>query len=60
VINRDEIEKIFEETAQGDFAARWMLEWQTGMPHLHRMRRTGAASQMEKVGREWRKLFGEG
>jgi ketol-acid reductoisomerase len=60
VINRQEIEKIFEETSQGDFASRWMAEWQLGMFHLHRMRRTGAATVMEKVGREWRKLFGGG
>ena len=37
VINREEIEKIFEETASGDFAARWMTEWQLGhvppVPH---------------------------
>jgi len=60
VINRSEIEKVFEETTQGDFAARWMTEWQLGMFHLHRLRRTGAKSQMEKVGHEWRKLFGGG
>jgi len=60
VINRNEIEKIFKETTQGDFAARWMNEWQIGMVHLHRMRRAGQASLMEKVGREWRKLFGGG
>jgi ketol-acid reductoisomerase len=58
VIDREEIEKVFEETTRGDFAARWVAEWQTGMIHLHRMRRTGQASVMEKVGREWRKLFG--
>jgi ketol-acid reductoisomerase len=60
VINRAEIEKVFEETARGDFAARWMTEWQLGMFHLYRMRRTGAKSLMEQVGREWRKLFGGG
>ncbi len=60
VINREAIEKIFEETARGDFAARWMTEWQLGMFHLYRMRRTGAKSQMEQVGREWRELFGGG
>jgi ketol-acid reductoisomerase len=60
VIDRKEIEKIFDETAQGDFAAHWMTEWQLGMFHLHRMRRTGAKSIMEKVGQEWRKLFGGG
>ncbi|MCL4395973.1 MAG: ketol-acid reductoisomerase [Chloroflexi bacterium] len=60
VINRQEIEKVFEETIQGDFAARWMTEWQLGMFHLHRMRRTGANSLMERIGREWHKLFGGG
>lgn len=60
VINPDEIRKIFAETSQGDFAARWMQEWQTGMVRLHRMRRTGQDSLMEKVGREWRSLFGKG
>jgi len=60
VINRDEIEKVFQETARGDFAACWMTEWQLGMFHLHRMRRTEAKSVMEKVGREWRGLFGGG
>ena len=60
VINHEEIKKIFQETIQGDFAARWMTEWQLGMFHLHRMRRTGAKSLMERVGNEWRKLFGQG
>lgn len=58
VINCDEVEKILEETEQGDFAARWMEEWKLGMPHLYRMRRTQAKSTMEIVGQEWRKLFG--
>ncbi len=60
VVNYDEIRKIFEETERGEFAARWMEEWQLGMPRLHRMRRTGAASKMEETGYEWRDLFGEG
>lgn len=59
VINREAIRSIFLETSQGDFAARWMAEWETGMVHLHRMRRTGQDSLMEKVGREWRSLFGK-
>lgn len=58
VINRDEIEKILNETEQGDFAARWMQEWQLGMPHLYRMRRTRAKSVMEIEGNQWRELFG--
>lgn len=60
VIDDQEIEKIYEETARGEFAARWMQEWQLGMPHLHRMRRTGNQSAMEQTGREWRRLFGGG
>jgi ketol-acid reductoisomerase len=60
VVNYDEIQKIFEETERGEFAARWMEEWQLGMPRLHRMRRTGTASKMEETGYEWRDLFGEG
>lgn len=60
VVNYDEIQKIFEETERGEFAARWMEEFRLGMPRLHRMRRTGAQSKMEETGREWRELFGEG
>jgi ketol-acid reductoisomerase len=60
VVNYDEVKKIFQETERGEFAARWMEEWRLGMPRLHRLRRTGANSTMEKVGQEWRKLFGEG
>ncbi len=60
VINYDEIQKVFEETERGEFAARWMQEWQLGMPRLHRMRRTGAASKMEETGHKWRDQFGEG
>ncbi len=60
VIDREEIDKIWEETVQGDFAARWMTEWQLGMFHLHRLRRTWKKSEMEIVGRRMAKLFGEG
>jgi ketol-acid reductoisomerase len=60
VINRDEIEKVFAQTARGEFAADWMTEWQRGMMRLHRMRRTGAASEMEQVGTKWRAMFSEG
>jgi ketol-acid reductoisomerase len=60
VINYEGIQQVFEETERGEFAARWMQEWQLGMPRLHRMRRTGAASKMEETGRQWRELFGEG
>lgn len=60
VIDRDEIERVFDETSRGEFASNWVTEWQRGMTHLHRMRRTGASSPMEQTGREWRALFGGG
>jgi ketol-acid reductoisomerase len=60
VINQAEVDQILAETEQGDFAARWMAEWNLGLPHLYRMRRTESNSTMEKVGRKWRELFGGG
>ncbi len=60
VIDRNEIEAVFAETSRGEFAANWMSEWQRGMMRLHRLRRIGAASDMERVGAEWRALFGQG
>jgi ketol-acid reductoisomerase len=59
VINRVEIEKIFDETEKGIFARDWMQEWALGMPQLHRLRRTAAESEMEKTGATWRKEFGK-
>ncbi|ADK14595.1 MULTISPECIES: ketol-acid reductoisomerase [Clostridium] len=57
VINYDEIEKIFRETEKGEFAKRWLLEFQCGMPTLNRLRRTHKNSNMEVVGKEWREKF---
>ena len=59
VINEPEIRKIFAETERGEFAKEWMNEFALGMPTLHRMRRTGAESKMEKTGNEWREKFGK-
>lgn len=57
VINYDEVQKIFDETEKGIFARNWLLEYDHGMPILHRMRRTWAESDMEKTGEEFRKQF---
>ncbi|HYE59227.1 MAG TPA: ketol-acid reductoisomerase, partial [Rhodothermales bacterium] len=59
VVNEDEMRRIFEETERGEFARDWMQEWALGMPTLHRMRRTGQASDMEQTGNRWRKEFGK-
>ena len=59
VINEAEIRKIFAETERGEFAREWMNEFALGMPVLHRMRRTGVNSVMEKTGVAWREQFGK-
>ena len=59
VVNEEEMRAIFDETARGEFARDWMQEWALGMPVLHRMRRTGRASEMERTGRRWREEFGK-
>ena len=58
VINKKEIQKVFEETERGDFAKKWMVEFDYGMPTINRLRRKHKNSDMELVGREWRKKFG--
>lgn len=59
VIDEEEVRRIFSETEKGQFARDWMQEWSLGMPMLHRLRRSGAESEMEKTGHEWRKEFGK-
>lgn len=58
VVNEEAMREIFAETSRGEFARDWMQEWALGMPVLHRMRRTGQDSVMEKTGRTWREEFG--
>lgn len=57
VVNFDEIKKVLEETEKGIFAKNWLIEFNHGMPTLHRMRRTWAESDMEKTGKKWREQF---
>jgi ketol-acid reductoisomerase len=58
VVNAEAVREIFRETERGEFARDWMQEWALGMPTLHRLRRTAAASEMEETGRRWREEFG--
>lgn len=58
VVNEEAIREIFRETERGEFARDWMQEWSLGMPMLHRLRRTAAASEMEQTGEVWRQEFG--
>ncbi len=59
VVNEAAIREIFAETEKGIFARDWMQEWALGMPMVHRLRRTAAQSEMEKVGEAWRRDFGK-
>ncbi len=59
VVDEAEMRRIFAETERGEFARDWMQEWSLGMPTLHRLRRSGAESDMEKTGRQWRGDFGQ-
>ncbi|HEY6563370.1 MAG TPA: hypothetical protein VIY86_02640, partial [Pirellulaceae bacterium] len=59
VVNERAVRKIFAETEQGIFARDWMQEFALGMPRLHRLRRSAAASSMETTGRAWRDQFGK-
>ena len=59
MIDEAEMRNIFEETERGEFARDWMQEFALGMPTLHRMRRTGQNSHMEKTGQQWREQFGK-
>ena len=58
VIDEAEIKRVFAETEAGVFARDWMQEWALGMPQLHRLRRTGRESTMERTGTQWRNEFG--
>jgi ketol-acid reductoisomerase len=57
VVNIDEIQKIYHETAQGLFAKEWQLEYMAGMPVISRMRRTEKESLMERCGEQARKVI---
>jgi ketol-acid reductoisomerase len=59
VVDEAAIREIFCETERGEFARDWMQEWSLGMPTLHRLRRTAAASAMEQTGHAWRQEFGK-
>ena len=58
VINRNEIRQILRETQDGLFAKDWLVEFQAGMPLLHRLARAGSDSEIEKTGKQLRELLG--
>jgi ketol-acid reductoisomerase len=54
---RKEMKKVLSEIQDGTFAKNWLLENQVGRPNFNANRRLAAESQIEKVGKELRKMM---
>ncbi len=54
---KKEMKKILEEIQDGTFARNWITENKVGRPHFLATRRIKAEHQMEKVGKELRKMY---
>ena len=52
-----EMKKVLEEIQDGSFARDWILENKVGRPHFLATRRIESEHQMEKVGKELRKMM---
>ena len=57
---KENMRKAAERVISGEFAQEWLEEYRRGMPNLRRMIEEVSEHQIEKVGREMRKMiFGE-
>ncbi len=54
---RKEMKKVLQEIQDGTFARNWILENQANRPNLNARRRMEKEHQVEKVGRELRKMM---
>ena len=54
---RKEMKKILNETQNGTFARNWILENQANRPIFNARRRIEQQHQIEKVGKELRKMM---
>ena len=54
---RKSMEALLNDIKSGAFAKEWMEEYRRGMPILARERKQGPESQLEKVGRDVRRMF---
>jgi ketol-acid reductoisomerase len=55
--SRKNMKKILEDIQSGRFAREWILENKAGQPSFQAMRKSGKEQQLEKVGRELRKMM---
>src|SRR5262249_62374942 len=54
---RVEMKKILQEIRNGEFAKEWILENKANQPTFQAMRRRDRNSQLEKVGKELRRMM---
>ncbi len=54
---RKEMKKVLQEIQEGEFAKRWILENKAGRPNFNARRRIERELQVEKVGKELRKMM---
>ncbi|MDR1953741.1 MAG: ketol-acid reductoisomerase [Clostridiales Family XIII bacterium] len=55
-----EMKKVLAEIQDGTFASRWINENKVGRPHFLATRRINAEHELEKVGKELRKMYSWG
>lgn len=51
------MKKMLKDIKSGTFAKEWVAEYEAGMPTLSRLRKEGAKSRIEIVGKSIRKMF---
>ena len=54
---KKEMKKVLEEIQDGTFARNWIAENAVNRPHFNAVRRIKAEHQLEKVGKELRKMY---
>lgn len=54
---KKEMKKVLTEIQDGTFARNWILENRVNRPHFNAERRIHSEHQLEKVGKELRKMY---
>jgi ketol-acid reductoisomerase len=54
---KKEMKKVLSEIQDGTFASKWIAENKNGRSHFNACRRMAAGHQLEKVGKELRKMY---
>jgi ketol-acid reductoisomerase len=54
---KKEMQQVLREIQDGTFARKWILENQVNRPHFNAVRRIESEHQVEKVGKELRKMM---